>query len=349
MNAPSHLTDEQIARYRGRTLAPADLLDADDHLAGCESCRERLASGLDAGRQAARLLVELSTHLDYDDIVACVEGRGTEGQQRHLGACDMCRAEVADLGAFRVELQETLRKPVAGAVEIPRKAKRSWKWLAAAAVVALAADIGFWAWLNGRVKPAPVAGNRGTELSTAVLPFERAPILDRLVSRPGALLGATPAGTDFALVGPMGTAVVADRPVFRWKPLSARATYVVSIVDEEFRPVLASPPVRGTEWQPDRPLPRGVVLDWQVTAHSGGTTVHAPTPPAPEARLEIVSAPDAEAIEAARRDYPGDHLRIAALCVKAGALDDAEAELNALDAKTAEPYRETLRKMRESY
>lgn len=335
MNAPSHLTDEQIARYRGRTLDPADLLDADDHLAGCDACRERLARGRSLRGDAAQLMARVTDHLDYDAVVACAEGRGTDEQRRHAAGCELCAAELADLRRFQGELRRT-------PVEIPRP-RFSRKWIGLAAGLALFGELGFWTWLNHRTKPAP---STTVAVSASVPPFERAAVLDRLISKPGALLGASTGAPEFELIGPMGTAVVTDRPVFRWRPFSEGARYVVAVFDENFQKVAESPEVTGAAWQPDRPLPRGVVLNWQVTAESGSKRVHAPMPPAPEARLEVVPAVEAAAIEAARTANPADHLRIAALLAKAGALDEAEAELAQVDAKTAAPYREQLREMR---
>jgi hypothetical protein len=343
MNAASHLTDEQIARYRGRTLAPADLLDADDHLAGCGTCRDRLAHRYDLAGAGARLRVSLAEHLDYEATVACAEGRGTPEAREHVAECDLCAGEVADLRAFQGELQRP-RTVTEIPVRKPWRERISRKWLAAAAVVALASELGFWSWLNHRVRPAPA--NPTVELHAAVPPFERAPVLDRLISRPGALLGSASGATQFDLVGPMATAVATDRPVFRWKPLGGATTYVVSVFDENFQKVTEGPATSATAWQPEQPLPRGVVLNWQVTARIGGRTVHAPTPPAPEARLQVVSERNAAEIEAARRTDPGNHLGIASLLVKAGALDEAAAELNQVDAKTAAPYRDQLRSIR---
>jgi hypothetical protein len=346
MNAASHLSDEQIARYRGRTLAPADLLDADDHLVGCDTCRDRLARTLDTLRAGSRLRASLATHLGYEAVVACAEGRGTPEDRQHLAECDLCAGEVADLRAFQGELREQPRAVVEMPARKPWQARISRKWLAAAAVVALAAELGFWSWLNHRARPAAVASIPAVELHASVAPFERAAVLDRLISQPGALLGAGTSAAQFELIAPMATAVTVDRPVFRWKPLGPRATYVVAVFDESFQKVAESPAIAGTEWQPERALPRGVVLNWQVTAHAGGKTVHAPMPPAPEARIEVAPEADAAAIGAARRANPADHLRIASLYVKAGALDEAEAELNQVDASTAAPFREQLRKMR---
>jgi hypothetical protein len=262
-----------------------------------------------------------------------------------LAECNLCAGEVADLRAFQRELQ----KPTV-VVEVPARqpwrARISRKWLVAAAVVALAVEFQFWSWLNHRTRPAPIAANPTVELHASVPPFERAAVLDRLISKPGALLGSSTGARQFELIGPLGTAVTTDRPVFRWKPLQEKATYVVAIFDEEFQKVVESPAIRGTVWQPERPLPRGVVLNWQVTGNAGGKAVHAPMPPAPEARLEVVPEHNAAEIEAARRTNPGDHLGIASLLVKAGALDEAEAELEQVDAKTGEPYREQLRSIR---
>ena len=341
MNA-AHLTDEQIARYRGRTLAPADLLAADDHLAGCDRCRNRLAQTYDLSGEVARVRVSLAAHLDYDATVACAEGRGTPADLDHVAECDLCAGEVADLRAFQGEL----RRPAA-VLEMP--AQQPWpariprKWLAVAAVVVFAAELGFWNWLNHRSRPVRVAA---VEPYTAIPPFERAQVLDRLISRPGALLGAPSDAIQFELIGPMATAVTADRPVFQWKALRTDARYVVSVFDENFQKVMESPAISATAWQPERPLPRGTVLNWQVTAQADGKTVHAPMPPAPEARLEVAAETDAAEIEAARRANPADHLRIASLLAKAGALDEAEAELKQADAKTAGPYREQLKRIR---
>ncbi|HLH20558.1 MAG TPA: zf-HC2 domain-containing protein, partial [Bryobacteraceae bacterium] len=59
----AHLTDDQISRYGSRTLAPADLLALDGHIAECEDCRGRLAQAGNAWREAARLRADLDGHL----------------------------------------------------------------------------------------------------------------------------------------------------------------------------------------------------------------------------------------------------------------------------------------------
>src|SRR5947208_1691045 len=52
-----HLTTEQAESYLRRSLSPADLLAADDHLAGCVECRSALA--LDSGIRFENIRTEL--------------------------------------------------------------------------------------------------------------------------------------------------------------------------------------------------------------------------------------------------------------------------------------------------
>src|SRR3972149_6117352 len=52
---PDHLSAEHLEGYRQRTLAPRELLAADDHLAACEVCRQQLRdAGTPHGPPGAR-------------------------------------------------------------------------------------------------------------------------------------------------------------------------------------------------------------------------------------------------------------------------------------------------------
>jgi len=343
-----HLTDEQVNRYRSGELAPAELLNLDEHLSDCEACRDLLYSGVRASAQITALRADFSGHLDYEGVLACASGGATPGQREHLELCTDCRAEVDDLRSFQVEIRETPRATVV----TPINRGRAWRLpLAAAAGIALVA-VSVWSLRSGRpvqrVQEAPLASVERQALDAALAGrrFERAPILDRLITRQGILLGPESEARRFDLAGPLGTAVETDRPVFRWKALPGAASYVVAVYDEDFESVATSPAVTGLEWQPVQPLPRGRVLNWQVTARVGADSVHAPVPPAPEARFSVIPA-DAEAqIDAARRAHPGNHLLLAALYANAGALDDAARELGDVEPATAKPYLDSLQRMR---
>jgi hypothetical protein len=345
MTRAPHLSEEQVVRYRSRKLAASELLELDSHLSDCEACRDLLYTGTRAGSRIASLRADLSGHLDYAGVVACASGSPSPEQRDHLTHCESCRAEVDDLRSFQVELRET---PSESKVT-PIGAGRRWRM-----PLTIAAGIGLVAasvWSLHRAKPVPgpaIAHVPAKEAPLAAVDprFERAPILDRLITRQGTLLGPESEGLRFDLTGPMGTAVETNRPTFRWKALRGAKSYVVAVYDETFENVATSPAVTGLEWQPAQALPRGRVFNWQVTAQVGAESVHAPVPPAPEARFAIVPAETAAEIDAARRDHPTNHLLLAAMYAKAGALDDAERELAAVDPATAKPYLESLKRMR---
>lgn len=355
----AHLTVEQIAGFRARNLAPAELLELDRHVADCDACRVRLYENVHADTDLRDLRRDLAQHLAYDEVVACAEGIAGSDVRRHLDECSMCREEVADLSRFRSDLNA----PRADRTPTPiRQSAPRWPAIAAlAAGVLVVAGLAYWA-MNQRpqLPPSDIAKlmvpppaepalspeqQQAVQLALATHKLERAAILDSIVGRPGVLLGAPGSAAQFQLTAPMGTTVLMDRPVFRWQPAAGATRYVIAVFDEDFRKVAESPAVAGTEWQPEVSLPRGKVLNWQVTATIGGRAVRAPQPPAPEARFEVVGADTAAAIETARREHPANHLLLAALLAKAGAVDEASKELDALSASdpaTAAALRESL-------
>lgn len=359
----AHLTDEQVARYRSRALPPGELLAVDTHLSGCRECRDLLYREERAGIRLDSLRAGFSPHLEYEEIAGIVDGASISDARRHLDECAACRDEVEDLRQFRSEMKATPRAPV----PMPGREK-TWKLpalvgLAAALVVALAVS----QWMSRRPgsarSSAPVAAQQALPSVPALSPaereavqlalqshkLERAPILDRLVSRQGVLLGAPAEPAGFDLLSPMGTAVMEDRPTLSWKPLPGTTRYVVSIFDENFSKVAESPALTSPSWQPDSPLARGRIYNWQVVARIRGTIVRTPMPPAPEARFEVVSAKIAGQMETARRDHPRDHLLLAVLDAEAGALDDAANELDLLsatDPATAGALRASLDELR---
>jgi len=255
--------------------------------------------------------------------------------------CADCRAEVEDLRSFQAEIRVT-----------PITRGRRWRMpLTIAAGIAVAA-VDFWSLRSGRpverVQDAPLVSVEREALDQALAghQLDRAPILDRLIRHQGTLLGPEAEARHFDLAGPLGTAVETDRPLFHWNALPGAASYVVAVYDENFENVATSPAVTGLEWQPAQALPRGRVFNWQVTARVGGESIHAPGPPAPEARFSVIPADTEAQIETARRTHPGNHLLLAAMYARAGDLDDAAHELDALDPAAAKPYRDSLQRMR---
>ena len=358
MTQPDHLTEEQFAQYRSRSLAAVKLLAVDEHIAQCGECRDRLYREERVDSQLRHLRAEFIGHLDYDQIAACAHGSFPPDVAQHLADCAMCRAEVDDLAQFRDEIKSAPRAPI----EMPRR-RSPWPFAVAAAVLLAAGGLAWYLRQTPMPSPGvavapkppvsdepPLTADQKSALQLALDTHKlaHAPILDSVQRKQGVLLGPPGAGDTkgFDLLSPIGTTVLTDRPVFAWMPAPGATSYLVAVYDENFEKVLESPPVSVTEWQPDTPLPRGRIYNWQVTTEIGGHTVHAPIPPAPEARFQVVPQETAGQIETARRVHPANHLLLAALCAQAGALDDARKELDQLaatDPGTAAALRDSLK------
>jgi hypothetical protein len=134
----------------------------------------------------------------------------------------------------------------------------------------------------------------------------------------------------FSLLAPLGTRVLSDRPVFVWQPYPGAAAYQVLVTSVSLDPLARSGRITATEWRAESPLPRGVVLLWQVRAWHGGEMVSAPAPPAPPARFEIAGAQVAARIEQLRAAPHPSHLLAAVICAREGLPDDAAKEIQAL-------------------
>jgi hypothetical protein len=109
-----HLSHHQVEAYRAGTLPPAALLAADDHLARCVDCRDRVASGVEPAAIASSLRAQLSAahgedHLDYEQLEAFVDGTAAvavqEAVRGHVESCEDCAAELRTLREFAAEVR----------------------------------------------------------------------------------------------------------------------------------------------------------------------------------------------------------------------------------------------------
>jgi len=260
----------------------------------------------------------------------------------HIAICIDCRDRL-----YRQEHGDTQLQGLKAQLGAPG---HRWRVpLAVAAALALAAGI---AWLYRGTKPGERLTREQSEAIRTVLTtrrFDRPVILDRLVSKPGVQLGVPSRTTRFDLLRPVGTAVIDDRPQFRWGAVPEATAYQVAIFDEDFRKVAESPWIAAPAWQPEQPLLRGRIYNWQVTARLATSTIVAPAPPDAEARFQVVDREMATLVETARREHPSNHLLLAILCARAAALDDVGAELDAFaagDPATTSELRASLEAMR---
>ena len=354
----AHVSGDQIERYLSRTLEPAEVLALHEHTAACPDCRKALGDAALARMPSGSVPLLWETaevHLSEDEMVAFTARRMAETQRarasRHLSECELCRESVEAMELARDQAAKAplvrFRVPtlaVAGAVAAaammavllyrpaPERAVKS----GGAAPPALARvrdgggtiELDAQGGLHGLDAAPPEERNLVREaLERASLPV--GPALP--AEAPGVLMGAgNAAPPPFAPLGPLNVRVLSDRPVFTWQPYAGAEHYQVLVTNENFDPLARSGMIAVTAWQPEKALPRGVRLLWQVRAWRGGEMVSAPAPPAPPARFEIAGEQIAAWIEQVRSAPQPSHLLAAVLCAQAGLREEAARELEAL-------------------
>jgi anti-sigma factor RsiW len=134
-------------------------------------------------------------------------------------------------------------------------------------------------------------------------------------------------GGALALIGPAGAVVGGRRPTFRWLPLNGATSYQITITNPAagYKEVVSSPQLQGRKWTVDRPLERGRVYTWQITARAGDVEVKSR-----EAKFKVLDPAAAGALARVNKIYAGRRLALGLLYAEAGLLDDAERELKAL-------------------
>jgi anti-sigma factor RsiW len=336
-----HITSEHATKYLHGQLIATALLVVDDHLAACEQCRrELIAQRPDA---TARLIRSLSAfdHLNSEEMERLIEGSISPEEEKaielHLAECAHCSAETDDLRSF------------IAAAPGPRR-RNAFLAFAAALIIAIAIG-GFVAQHvmerevvpqlrisirdgnavltlseNGGVAGAPAGSERMIRalLTTREMPFSRGMTMPEKQMLRGSAAPKKP----LRVVFPISRVVLDDRPDFGWTTDERASSFIVKVFTVDMQPILRSPVLRDRHWRPERPLPRGEMLFWQLTEISGEERVIAPQSPDPPAMFKIVDAATAAEIAEALRER--SHLVSAALYARAGMRVEAAAELEAL-------------------
>ena len=162
----------------------------------------------------------------------------------------------------------------------------------------------------------------------------------------GTLMGGGGAENSFSVLSPAGTILMTGRPTFRWRALAGATSYSVKIYDTNFNAVASSDGLTATQWtlsSSSRPLAPGQVYTWQVVAVKDGQEIISPAPPAPEARFKVLSAQAAEELNRSLASGRNSHLARGVIYTRAGLLDEAEREFEALAREN--PQSGTARKL----
>jgi hypothetical protein len=175
--------------------------------------------------------------------------------------------------------------------------------------------------------------------------------LAELKGKDGRLMGGGDDGRSFSVISPAAIVVADGRPTFRWRALEGATGYTVKIYDTNFNLAETSDALTATQWKPARALPPGKVYTWQVTAMRQEGEVVAPAPPAPEARFKVLDGAQAVELKRSLAASKGSHLARGVIYTRAGLLDEAEREFDALlktnpQSRVARRLRENVRALR---
>jgi len=225
----------------------------------------------------------------------------------HIAVCDECRGELAgrvDVDSLAQDLRAELQAK-------PTKRLPSLLMYAAAAAAIAAIVFG-------------IAVSRGDREAEAALRAGRmnVPSFVAELNPPREVLMGAPDSAEQELIGPRGTAVLAAKPLFKWRSLGEGWTYQLHVFDGRGAALVQSPTLQASQWEADLLLPSDVTLQWQVTAMRGEERRTLGKPPESPAKFRIVNASTAERLQALARSNPGP-LALAIAYANAGLVENA--------------------------
>ncbi len=361
----THLTQETIAGWRSRTLAPSERLATVRHLGECKECRELVNSPAGISRLEAAF-GEPDGHPSYEDLEALADGKAGAAADPvahdlisfHLANCTTCAGEYNDLVAFRASLQK----------KAPERRRIGWMLPAAAAVAAVALVAVIAMRTPHTTKRESSTGTQSAAQLTAALHdagttigldstgalrgLDNIPDADRDILRQAlqsqtlplfvesglkrateVRLGGPPsAASGFSELSPTGTVVPEPTPRFHWNAPKGANNFIVSVYTKDFEPVMISHPLADKEWTPDKPLVDGASYVWIVSALVDGRRVTAPRAPEPEALFRVATREERQHLQAARQAVRGSDLLEAAVAAHLGMIETARQALARLEA-----------------
>jgi hypothetical protein len=152
-------------------------------------------------------------------------------------------------------------------------------------------------------------------------------------------MGSSNALTPFTLIGPVQKIVLTTTPKFTWNPLAGADSYNVKLFDGAYHYISESGPLTTNSWVVPRSqaLAPGKVYVWKVVAAKDGVEVSSNTPAKAagqgglsEAKFKVLETTKAREVNRVRKAYGKFHLLMGITYARAGLLDEAELEFNAL-------------------
>jgi hypothetical protein len=347
-----------MKRYRQNALDPGEWLEIDDHLTACEDCRHKLREtvparetllALQADMRAEPRIEEPGLWKRFLELSGLAAYRDRQAQERarfkltpRVAVTAVIISLLLAVTALWLRSREdkrNVRKTTSSPTMPPQPSPNPPPNLPPELPpqIQIAINDG-----GGRVTLDAQGKLAGLEsLTPSAQQLVRAALTTQKIETPKMLkelegvsvlaMGGS-SNESFKLIRPVGKIVVDNQPTFRWQPLGDASSYQVTITDPKanYKEVAVSPALSNPEWRVARPLVRGRVYAWQVTARTDGREIKAPSRDAPEARFGVLEQEKATELAQAKRDYAGRRLVLGLYYAQAGLLDEAEREFQAL-------------------
>lgn len=338
------MSDAEIDAFLRRELDAARLLQFTDHIAECETCRDKIARRQDltaAKNNIEQDLQRIADHVAEEDLQQYVSGKLGIARiaeiDRHLIRCAQCTEEIRDLRNFVTSL------PSAASSQSARRLEYIGALVVAIAVIAGAflftrrRDLVTLNDAGGRVVLDQHGKLKGVDsLTAAQLEIVRQALSQQKISTPPGLHDLSgksetlmgPTGTSsFRVVAPIGTVVKELRPILSWTPDPGSTGYVVTIRDDDTKEGITSPLLQGTEWTVPRDLAHSHTYEWQVaSSRRQGKEAVEPAPPSTPVKFRILDQKTTKELQ----HLPPSHVVRGILYANAGLLDDAQQEFRTL-------------------
>jgi anti-sigma factor RsiW len=168
--------------------------------------------------------------------------------------------------------------------------------------------------------------------------------LNNLKRPPSVLLGQSPAKPPFHVISPNRTLISSVRPAFKWTTAPGATAYIVHVIadnpsQEEIAtsPVIPSPKTdtNTCEWSMPKSLSlsSGVRYRWYAAAVQKDQEIDAPGMEEPQAKFAVLSQGELDQLTTSKSEIGSDRLMDGLLNLKAGVLDDAQADFESLLAE----------------
>jgi anti-sigma factor RsiW len=347
---------DSLAAYLDNALAGPDRVDLDEHLRTCELCRDALAD-LTVFRE--ELLH--SPRREYAPGSWPSASRASESRSKWGSLRDRWRligrfnqplvfAGVAAVAALILVLGVLMvRSPATFGIAGARSESH---------ITIADGDHQFVFGPNGIANPtAPLPKDALATLnnlaslvwrdqSLALSPSVKDKLTD-LKRAPSVLLGQPSVKIPFQVLSPIRTLVKSAHPTLKWTTAPGATSYTVHVIADDrtqeevaTSPTLPAPATDVTtrEWTipESTSLAFGKRYRWYVTAVSNDQEIDAPGIEEPQAKFAVLSEEELAQLSASKKEVRGDRFVEGSLNLKAGLLDDAQADFESLLADPAQ-------------